>query len=345
MQTGTLSMASRPARKRLYPPLEIGAALRSRLFGQDAAIATILPYIRMHQAGLAEEGRPVAVFLLLGPSGTGKTKTVESLAAALHGSEKAIVKINCGEYQADHDVAKLIGAPPGYLGHRETVPMLTQEKLEAVTSMRSDLSLVLFDEVEKASPSLTQLLLGPLDKGLLNLSDGSSVSFERSLIFMTSNLGAREIGRALRPDYGFETIAQKKPKLGQMAINAAKKYFSPEFINRIDAMITYEPLSRQSLWSILNSQIGAVQHLIETRLQERSFLLEVNRDSRLYLLNKGTSPEFGARELKRTLKRDLTQVLGAMVAAGKIDPGARVQVDLRADKQGLAIVASGGEHV
>src|SRR5438067_799236 len=131
----------------------------------------IVPYVQMHRAGLAPEGRPVGVFLLLGPTGTGKTRTVEALAEVLHGSEKHMLRVDCGEFQMDHEVAKLIGAPPGYLGHRETQPMLTQQKLTSVTTDSSNLSLVLFDEIEEAAPSMTRLLLGVLDKGLLRLGD------------------------------------------------------------------------------------------------------------------------------------------------------------------------------
>ncbi len=147
-------------------PLEnLTAVLSQKVVGQPAATKVIVPYIQMFQAGLSPEGRPVGVFLLLGPTGTGKTKTVEALAEILHGSAKNVLKVDCGEFQMEHEVAKLIGAPPGYLGHRETQPMLSQQKLTAVTSDKSALSLVLFDEIEKAAPSLTRLLLGVLDKG------------------------------------------------------------------------------------------------------------------------------------------------------------------------------------
>ncbi len=159
----------------------------------------------MFQAGLAPEGRPVGVFLLLGPTGTGKTKTVEALAEVLHGSEKNVLKVDCGEFQMEHEVAKLIGAPPGYLGHRETQPMLTQQKLNAVTSEKCAISLVLFDEIEKAAPSMTRLLLGVLDKGILRLGDNSTVNFEKSLVFLTSNLGAREMLREINPEFGFQS--------------------------------------------------------------------------------------------------------------------------------------------
>src|SRR5690348_6417052 len=184
---------------------DLTTILSQKVVGQPAATRVIVPYIQMFQAGLAPEGRPVGVFLLLGPTGTGKTKTVEALAEVLHGSEKNVLKVDCGEFQMEHEVAKLIGAPPGYLGHRETQPMLTQQKLNAVTSEKCNLSLVLFDEIEKAAPSMTRLLLGVLDKGILRLGDNSSVNFEKSLVFLTSNLGAREMMREINPEFGFQS--------------------------------------------------------------------------------------------------------------------------------------------
>src|SRR4029077_14898565 len=172
---------------------------------------TIVPYIQMFQAGLAPEGRPVGVFLLLGPTGTGKTRTVEALAEVLHGSAKSLLKIDCGEYQMEHEVAKLIGAPPGYLGHRETQPALTQQKLAAVASEKCGLTLVLFDEIEKAAPSMARLMLGLLDRGILRLGDNSQVNFEKTIIFMTSNLGAREMMREMMPEFGFQSAAAIEP--------------------------------------------------------------------------------------------------------------------------------------
>src|SRR4030088_312783 len=188
----------------------LAAQLSQKVVGQPAVADIVIPYVQMFQAGLAPEGRPVGVFLLLGPTGTRKTKTVEALADVLHGSEKNLLKVDCGEFQMEHEVAKLIGAPPGYLGHRETQPMLTQQKLNAVTSDKSALSLVLFDEIEKAAPSMTRLLLGVLDKGVLRLGDNTSVNFEKSLVFLTSNLGAREMMKEINPDFGFQTQVKKE---------------------------------------------------------------------------------------------------------------------------------------
>src|SRR6202140_4355941 len=172
---------STPNRSRKQSPdvtEDLTAVLSQRVIGQPNATRVIVPYIQMYQAGLAPEGRPVGVFLLLGPTGTGKTKTVEALAEILHGSEKNLLKGDCGEFQMEHEVAKLIGAPPGYLGHRETQPILTQKKLNSVTSEKSVLSIVLFDEIEKAAPSMTRLLLGVLDKAVLRLGDNTAVNFE-----------------------------------------------------------------------------------------------------------------------------------------------------------------------
>ncbi len=319
--------------------------LSQKVVGQPAATRVIVPYIQMYQAGLAPEGRPVGVFLLLGPTGTGKTKTVEALAEVLHGSEKNLLKIDCGEFQMEHEVAKLIGAPPGYLGHRETQPMLTQQKLNSVTSEKCNLSLVLFDEIEKAAPSLTRLLLGVLDKGILRLGDNTVVNFEKSLVFLTSNLGAREMMREINPDFGFQSVkpaerADLTSKLQNIALVAVRKRFSPEFINRIDCIITYQPLTPESLSAILDKQIADLQNHVNTRLGARSFTLEIPFEARQFLLRKGTSPEYGARELNRTIHRHLTQPLATLVATGQVEAGARVRVNLAEDGEGLRLQAT-----
>src|SRR5881227_2976033 len=283
--------SSQPSGKSKKPAEEkaedLAAQLTQRVVGQPAVSDIVIPYIQMFQAGLAPEGRPVGVFLLLGPTGTGKTKTIEALAEILHGSEKNLLKIDCGEFQMEHEVAKLIGAPPGYLGHRETQPMLTQQKLNAVTSEKNSISLVLFDEIEKAAPSMTRLLLGVLDKGLLRLGDNSTVNFEKSLVFLTSNLGAREMMREINPDFGFQSVksperADLTSKLQNIGLVAVRKRFSPEFVNRIDCIITYQPLTPESLSAILDKQIADLQNHVNTRLGNRSFVLDVPADARRF---------------------------------------------------------------
>jgi ATP-dependent Clp protease ATP-binding subunit ClpA len=295
----------------------------------------------MYQAGLSPESRPAGVFLLLGPTGTGKTRTVEALAEVLHGSHRNVLRVDCGEFQMEHEVAKLIGAPPGYLGHRETTPMLTQQKLAAVTSEGSSLSLVLFDEIEKAAASMARLLLGVLDKAVLRLGDNSSVNFERSMIFLTSNLGASEMRRELAPDFGFEAMTPRSGrsgKLDRIGLSAVKRRFAPEFVNRIDAIVTYRPLDEPSLRAILDQQIADLERHIENRLGDNAFELEVTEDAREFLLRRGTSAEYGARELKRTILRQLTQPLAAMVASGRILPGVLVRAEASGGALGFSVV-------
>jgi ATP-dependent Clp protease ATP-binding subunit ClpA len=311
----------------------LASRLTELLVGQPEAIETIIPYIQMHQAGLSPDGRPMGVVLLLGPTGTGKTRTVEALAEVLHGSNKNLLKIDCGEFQMEHEVAKLIGAPPGYLGHRETQPMLSQAKVNGVSSENSDISLILFDEIEKAAPSMTRLLLGILDKAALRLGDNSTVNFERCMIFLTSNLGAKSIQRANKPDFGFEAMMpvmanpNEHSRLQSIGMAAVRRKFSPEFVNRIDSVITYKPLDRTACEEILNHILADFSRLIQARLGMRAFRLTCTPTARAQLLDLGVSLDFGARELKRTVQRNFIQPVASLVSQGQIPPGSTVLLD------------------
>lgn len=321
----------RPRRSRVLTNAnDILGRLTAKVIGQPQALSSIVPYVHMYNAGLSPEGRPVGVFLLLGPTGTGKTRTVEALAEVLHGSRKHLLRVDCGEYQGDHEVAKLIGAPPGYLGHRETHPVLTQAKLASITSEKSSLSIILFDEIEKAAPALNRLLLGVLDKATLRLGDNNLVNFDRSLIFLTSNLGAHGMMKELSPGFGFATDKANIPpanRLESIALAAVKRNFAPEFVNRIDAAVTYQPLSTDTLSAILGQQINELQSHIENRLGSRGFTLTVTCKGRQFLLDEGSSAEYGARELKRVVHKQLTQPLAELVLQGRVKPGGSVRVD------------------
>lgn len=336
MRSHTLS--ARTKRTKLSEdPDGLVVRLSDLLVGQPEAIETIVPYVQMHQAGLSPEGRPVGVVLLLGPTGTGKTRTVEALAEILHGNSKNVLKIDCGEYQMEHEVAKLIGAPPGYLGHRETQPLFTQARINAVASEQSDISLLLFDEIEKAAPSLTRLMLGVLDKASVRLGDNTTVNLERCLIFLTSNLGAKAIQRANVPDFGFEAMLAQEPlednsRIQKIAMSAVRRKFSPEFVNRIDSVITYKPLGREAYDAILDQILGNFGRLIHTRLGYRAFRLQCTAAGRKLLLDTGTSIDYGARELKRTVQRNFIQPVAALVSVGEIPPGCTVILDAKASE-------------
>lgn len=304
--------------------------LQSLLVGQPEAIDAIVPFVEMYQAGLNPEGRPVGVVLLMGPTGVGKTRTVEALAECLHGSSRYILKVDCGEYQLEHDIAKLVGANPGYVGHRETPAFFSQGKLDAVASEKCPLSIILFDEIEKAAPSVTRMLLGVMDKAILRLGDNTTVNFERCIIFLTSNLGAKSIGRILKPDFGFESMSGRKGDLNKLANIgkvAAKKKFTPEFVNRIDATITYKPLNRDSTAIILTHILASLSWLVKSRLDIRAFHIGITDSATDKLLDLGTSTEYGARELKRTVQRNFIQPLAALVARGLVPPGCTMTLD------------------
>lgn len=339
-------------RKRSVPPEDrLSHQLKSLLIGQDEAIEKVVPLIRMHQASLSPEGRPIGVFLLLGPTGTGKTHTVEALAEVLHGNRRNLLKVDCGEFQMEHEVAKLVGAPPGYLGHRETQPMLSQAKINAIATENSKISLILFDEIEKAAPSMTRMLMGILDKATLRLGDNNSVDFQNCLIFLTSNLGAKSIQRATKPDFGFEALVPPPPvedasKLQKIGMSAVRRKFSPEFVNRIDAVITYRPLDRDAYKAILDQILDEFACLLYERLGMRSFRVLLTGAAKALLLDKGTSLEFGARELKRTVQRYCIQPLALLMAQSRIPPGASVVLEARDDnfiylmKEGQLMVKS-----
>jgi ATP-dependent Clp protease ATP-binding subunit ClpA len=270
------------------------------------------------------------VFLLLGPTGTGKTRTVEVLAEALHRSPQRYVRIDCGEFQLEHEVAKLIGSPPGYLGHRETVPLLSKQKLSEAVTPGCDISLVLFDEIEKAAPSLARLLLGVLDKGRLTLGDNSTVDFQKSILFFTSNLGAREMMRELFPSFGFkaatgptQTRDDLAAKLESIALVTVRRKFSPEFLNRIDSVITYQSLAQESINQILEHQLEELQNHVNRRLGPRGFMIEASESAKNFLLSRGVSIEYGTRELKRVVHRHLTQPLATLVAEDRIPAGSQ----------------------
>ncbi len=325
------------------PSGSLAGFLRSRLLGQDHVLDAVVPYLEMFQANLNPVGRPAGIFMLLGPTGTGKTRTAEVVAEALHGNDRHLLRIDCGEYQMDHEVAKLVGAPPGYLGHRETQAVLSQQRMDSVASEYSRLSVVLFDEIEKAAPSMARILLGILDKGFLRTGDNNPVSFENSIIFLSSNLGAKEMAQLSRQHMGFLQGSQRiqgdqkqesahHAKTHEAAMFAVRKQFSPEFLNRVDNFLTYRPLDHDTLEAILDQLLGTLQDHLDARLGLETFSLAYTHRCREYLLQTGSSIDFGARELKRSIQRWVLQPLAKLVIQQQVPAGRTVQVDYVAEE-------------
>ena len=320
---------------------ELRQKLESRVVGQPAAINKVVAAFQTFTAGLSPAGRPICNLLFLGPTGTGKTRVVEATADALFGSPRAFIKIDCAEFQHSHEIAKLIGSPPGYLGHRETHPLLSQEAVNRYQTESEKFSLVLFDEIEKASDALWNLLLGILDKGTLTLGDNRQVDFSRCFIFLTSNLGARQIESMLRPGFGFLGAADVaadgrwQGRVEVAATEAARRRFSPEFMNRIDHIVVFNALGERELRGILDIELnGLRRHILESSPQA-PFVFSVTPPAKTFLLREGSDPRYGARDLKRSIERHVTQDLAGLVASGQIHSGDWIQIDLDREKDAL----------
>lgn len=320
---------------------EFESRLGARIVGQERAVRMVADIYQMHLAGLASPNRPVGTMLFLGPTGSGKTRVVEAAAEVLFGDPQAVIKIDCAEFQHGHEISKLIGSPPGYLGHRETIPLLSQENLDRYHTADVQLSLVLFDEIEKASDSLWQLLLGILDKATLTLGDNRRVDFSRAIIFMTSNLGAREMAEMVEGHLGFAPPAREQIADGKLdqqmyrtASEAARRKFSPEFMNRIDKLVVFRRLTTEHLREILDLEIDAVQQRI-LRTAETKFVFECTPAAREFLLREGTDLRYGARHLKRAIERFVVFPLANLVASGQIGLGDLVRIDAGENQEKL----------
>ena len=317
--------------------------LRRLVVGQDDAIHQIVRAYQTHQAGLSPAGRPIGTFLFLGPTGSGKTRIVEATAESLLKDARSVVKIDCAEFQHSHEIAKLIGSPPGYLGHRETHALLSQEALNQHHTDKLKLSLVLFDEIEKASDSLWNLLLGILDKATLTLGDNRKVDFSSTMVFMTSNLGAAEMSSLMSPRLGFHVPsiedADSKVKLSARmslaGMTAARRKFTPEFINRLDKIVVFKSLGNEELRRIVDIELELVQKRIQTAAASKPFLINVTKGAKEFLLMEGTDVKYGARPLKRAIERLLVQPLSNLIATSQIQHGDCIRVSHREGSSSL----------
>src|SRR5260221_4948740 len=305
--------------------------LRQRVVGQSEAVQALVDLYEVFCAGLHSAGRPVGNLLFLGPTGSGKTRTVEAAAEILFGDPRSVIKVDCAEFQHSHEIAKLIGSPPGDLGHRETHPLITQEALAASHTDKLKLSFLLFDEIERASDALWQLLLGMLDKATLTLGDNRRVDLSQTVIFLTSNLGGGEITELMQGGMGFiqpkdKPITGLDEKVERTAIEAARRKFSPEFMNRLDKVVVFHPLHRDQLEEVLEIELGQVQQrVLETARGQ--FLFRVTSAAREFLLTEGTDQRYGARHLKRAIERNIVYPLANLLATEQVHVGDLVRID------------------
>jgi ATP-dependent Clp protease ATP-binding subunit ClpA len=325
--------------------------LRGLIVGQEEAIKEIVGAYQSYLTGLSPAYRPIANFLFLGPTGSGKTRVVEATAESLLDDSQAVIKIDCAEFQHGHEIAKLIGSPPGYLGHRETSALLSQQALNRHHTDKVKISLVLFDEIEKASDALWNLLLGILDKGVLTLGDNRKVDFSASMVFLTSNLGAEELSSLSNPRLGFhsptaadaEFDAKSVARMSRIGVAAARRKFTPEFVNRLDRIVTFKPLGSEELRRIVDIELEMVMERIQEAVTDGSFAMTVNDDAREFLLSEGTDSRYGARHLKRAIERFLVQPLSNLLASGQIRRGDSIRVSHRDSSSALMFFREAAE--
>jgi ATP-dependent Clp protease ATP-binding subunit ClpA len=321
------------------------ASLKAKIVGQEEGVQSLVDMFQVFRAELNSPGRPVGNLLFLGPTGSGKTRIVEAAAEILFGDARAVIKVDCAEFQHSHEIAKLIGSPPGYLGHRETHPLITQEALAASHTEKLKLSFLLFDEIEKASDALWQLLLGMLDKATLTLGDNRRVDLSQTVIFLTSNLGGGEITELMQGGMGFVQPKDKPAdgldeKVERTAVEAARRKFSPEFMNRLDKVVVFHPLRREQLEKVLDIELGQVQQrVLETA--KGQFLFRVTSDGREFLLQEGTDQRYGARHLKRSIERHVVYPLANLLATEQIHLGDLICIDWNKQQDLLTFVREG----
>jgi len=320
-------------------------ALRAKIVGQEEGVQALVDLYQVFCAGLNSPGRPVGNLLFLGPTGSGKTRIVEAAAEILFGDARTVIKVDCAEFQHSHEIAKLIGSPPGYLGHRETHPLITQEELAKSHTEKLKLSFLLFDEIEKASDALWQLLLGMLDKATLTLGDNRRVDLSQTVIYLTSNLGGGEITELMNGGMGF---VQPKDipatgldqKVERTAVEAARRKFSPEFMNRLDKVVCFHPLRKEQLQEVLDIELGQVQQrVLETA--KGQFLFRVTGPGKEFLLQEGTDQRYGARHLKRAIERHVVYPLANLLATEQIHLGDLVCIDWDREQDQLTFVREG----
>jgi ATP-dependent Clp protease ATP-binding subunit ClpA len=300
----------------------------ANVVGQPQATDAILRLLQRIEAQARQPRRVMGSVILLGPPGCGKTHSVEALADVLLGSPSALLKVNCAEYQQQHETARLVGAPPGYIGHADTEPVFTRENIERHRTPEFPYTLILFDEIEKAHHSLYSLLLGVLDRAELNDGRNRHVDFSSCLFFFTSNIGSKESLRATESSGFVQQLAEEDSKarhFRNVSLRALKRHFPPEFLRRIEETIVFQPLRPSGLKKILDLELAKVSRGFEQH-PTNPFQVEFTSGAKSLLLTHGCDTEYGAAHLQHTLARELQDPLYRVLATGQVHSGDRVGV-------------------
>jgi ATP-dependent Clp protease ATP-binding subunit ClpB len=324
------------------------AAMAARVIGQQAAVDAVTEAYQIFRAGLASPDRPLGSFLFLGPTGTGKTNLVEAMAEVCFEDRRAMLKIDCAEFSHSHEVARLIGSPPGYLGHQETAPYLSSSNVLRYQTADFPFTLLLFDEIEKANDALWQLLLGVLDKAHITLGTNKEVDLSSCFIFLTSNIGSRSVSDILAPRLGFAATGSEpeghvQQRIEDAVLWSARRTFSPEFLNRLDHKLVFHRLSAAQLERILDLELVKIEQRLARRGDPIRFSYSARARQRL--LREGTDPEHGARPLKRVLERCIVFPLARLIASRQLVGGESVAVDWREDASEADFVLAADRHL
>jgi ATP-dependent Clp protease ATP-binding subunit ClpC len=298
--------------------LRIEEELHRAVVGQDNAVKRIASAIRRSRAGISSPGRPMGSFIFLGPTGVGKTLLAKRLSDYLFGSEDSLVRIDMSDYMEKHNVSRLVGAPPGYIGYEEGGGLT--EKIR-----RNPYRVVLFDEIEKAHRDVFNILLQVMEEGELKDNLGHTVSFRNTVIIMTSNAGVREISRDNRLGFGNGSGVMSLGEIESQAMSELRRLFNPEFINRVDDIVVFHPLDLKQVEKILDIQIEE----LSSRISERGFSLRTLPAAKRILIEKGWDPKFGGRPLRRTLQKEVEDPLSTLILEGGWNSGSAFTVDGR----------------
>lgn len=308
---------------------DVEQEILSKVIGQDYAVDKVVKSYQIFHSGLNAENRPIAVFLFLGPTGTGKTYLTETAAEVITRKNNSILKINCAEFQDSHEISKLIGSPPGYVGHKDTVPIFSQENVNAQP-------FILFDEIEKANETMRKLMLGILDKGVVMLGNNKTTYFSNTFVFMTSNLGSKEMENALKPQLGFTSPTNesddtdiKKKTIIKVGIDALSKNFSPEFINRLDEVVVFNSLTQENLYKILDQELLKIRKRLLCASEYNNFIFNIDANAKKFLIDSGYNTKFGARHLTRVLQKLIVFPLAALISTKQITCGDRIHIEYK----------------